>query len=102
VQGTDPEYIATYGTINCDMAFPCLAFHQNGLSYVQYHKELFEVSVHGPQLTRGKEVGTWDKNYEEVKKLAPDERLISIGGAHWTIARKVSAAQVRHGVSAFL
>ncbi len=101
VQGADPEYIATYGTINCDMAFPCLAFHQNGLSYVFYHKELFEMSLRGPKLTRGNEVGTWDKNAEEMKKLAPDERLISLGGTNWTIARKVSAAQVRHGVSAF-
>ena len=47
LQGTDPEYVATFGTIYCNLAFPCLAFHQNGLSYVTYHHELFEVSAQG-------------------------------------------------------
>lgn len=101
VQGTEPEYVATFGTINCDMEFPCLAFRQNGLSFVVYHHEIFEVSANGQQLVRGRDVGTLEKNHELLSTLAPDERLISLGGPSWTIARRVSAAQVRHGTSAF-
>jgi hypothetical protein len=42
-----------------------------------------------------------DKNQEELNQLTSDERLVSLGGVHWTVARKVKAAQVRHGLSAF-
>jgi hypothetical protein len=101
LDGIDPQYIATFGTISCDMAFPCLAFHQGSSSYILYHRELWEVSPRGPHLTRGKEVGTLDKNREELDKLTSDEPLVSLGGVHWTVARKVSAARVRHGLSAF-
>jgi hypothetical protein len=33
IQGEDPQYVTTYGTIDCVFAFPCLAFRQNGLPY---------------------------------------------------------------------
>ncbi len=101
LDGINPQYIATFGTISCDMAFPCLAFHQGSSSYMLYHRELWEVSPRGPHLTRGKEVGTLDRNQAELNKLTSDERLVSLGGVHWTVARKVNAAQVRHGLSAF-
>jgi hypothetical protein len=42
-----------------------------------------------------------DKNQEELDKRTSDERLVSLGGVHWTVARKVNAARVRHGLSAF-
>jgi hypothetical protein len=74
IQGVDPEYVATFGSIDCDMAFPCLAFHEHGLSYVLYHRELFEVSARGPRLMRGKEVGTLQKNQETLATLTADER----------------------------
>lgn len=101
VQGVDPEYVATFGTIDCDMAFPCLAFHESGLSYVVYRHELFEVSASGPRLVRGKDVGTLATNEKLLPTLAPDERLISLGGPVWTVARKATAAQIRHGLSNF-
>jgi hypothetical protein len=101
IQGVDPEYVATFGSIDCDMAFPCLAFHEHGLSYVLYHRELFEVSARGPRLMRGKEVGTLQKNQETLATLTADERLVSLGGPIWTVARKASAVQVRHGLSNF-
>jgi hypothetical protein len=101
IQGQDPEYVATYGTIRCDSAFPCLAFHQNGLAYVLYHHELFEIASAGPRYITGKDLGTWAKSHELLSTLRPDDRLISLGGPVSTLARKVNANQVRHGVSAF-
>jgi len=101
LQGVDPEYFAAFGTIDCDFIFPCLAFHEHGLSYVVYRHELFEVSTGGPKLMRGKDVGTRATNEALLSTLAPDERLISLGGPVWTVARKASAAQVRHGFTNF-
>ncbi len=101
LQGTDPEYVATFGTIYCNFAFPCLAFHQNGLSYVVYRHELFEISSNGPKLLRGKDVATPESNERTLSTLTADERLISLGGEVWTVARKASPVQVRHGVSGF-
>ncbi len=101
IQGKDPEYVATNGTIRCDSAFPCLAFRQNGLAYVWYHHELFEIAQAGPRYTTGKDLGTWAQSHELLSTLRPDDRLISLGGPVSTLARKVSANQVRHGVSAF-
>ena len=101
IQGMDPEYVTTYGTIDCHSLFPCLAFHEHGLSYVVYRHELFEISLRGPKLMNGKDVGTWEMNAKLLPTLTPDERLISLGGPIWTIARKASAAQIRHGLSNF-
>lgn len=101
IQGVDPQYVTTYGTVDCLFAFPCLAFRQNGLSYVIYQHGLFEVSLRGPKLIQGKDVGTLDKNQELLPTLTADERLITLGGPAWTIARKASTAQIRHGVSNF-
>jgi hypothetical protein len=101
IEGEDPEYVTTYGTIDCDFVFPCLAFHEHGLSYVVYRHEIFEVSVKGPKLLQGKDVGTLATNEKLLPTLAQDERLISLGGRIWTVARKISAAQVRHGWSSF-
>jgi len=101
IEGVDPEYVTTYGTIDCYFVFPCLAFHEHGLSYVVYRHELFEVSPRGPKLTGGKDVGTMAANEKMLPTLGADERLISLGGRAWTVARKVSAAQIRHGISNF-
>jgi hypothetical protein len=101
IEGVDPEYVTTYGTIDCDFVFPCLAFHEHGLSYVVYRHELFEVSPKGPKLMGGKDVGTVAANAKLLPTLSADERLISLGGRAWTVARKASAAQIRHGISNF-
>jgi hypothetical protein len=99
--GTDPEYVATSGTLYCNFAFPCLAFHQHGLAYVLYHHELFEVSARGPKLIAGKDVATPQANERLLPTLTSDERLICLGGPIWTVARKASPAQIRHGLSNF-
>jgi hypothetical protein len=101
IEGVDPEYVTTYGTIDCDFVFPCLAFHEHGLSYVVYRHEIFEVSQRGPKLMGGKDVGTLAANEKLLPTLNADERLISLGGRTWSVARKASAAQIRHGLSNF-
>jgi len=50
---------------------------------------------------RGKDVGTMATNKELLPTLTANERLISLGGPIWTVARKASAAQIRHGLSNF-
>lgn len=92
VQGESPQYVATYGSIDCDFASPCLAFRHAGRSYVLYKEEIFEVPASGKRLTNGKDVGTPETNAAVLAKLAPDERLISLGGPAWTIARKANPA----------
>lgn len=101
IEGVDPEYVTTYGTIDCNFVFPCLAFHEHGLSYVVYRHEIFEVSPRGPKLMGGKDVGTLATNEKLLPTLKVDERLISLGGRAWSVARKASAAQIRHGLSNF-
>jgi hypothetical protein len=101
LNGTDPEYVATGGMIDCHMTHPCLAFRQAGLSYIVYsNDQIFEVSASGPRLTFGKEVGS---RAEEATRrwLAPDERLISLGGKRFTTGRRVAPAMIRSRKSAF-
>jgi hypothetical protein len=101
LQGADPEWVATWGTLPCSFIFPCLAFHQNGLSYLFSHHEVFEVSVNGPELISGRDVGTSVTNEKLLPTLTSDERLVSLGGPAWTIARKASPEQIRRGISNF-
>ena len=100
LDGVDPEYVATFGTLNCVLTHPCLAFHQSGLSYVAFGNQIFEVSASEPMLTMGKEVGS-PAEEALLKRLAPGERLISLGGKAFTIGRRVSAAMIRTSKSAF-
>ena len=65
------------------------------------HHELFEVSAKGPRYQAGRDYGTWDKSHQLIATLRADERLLSLGGTISTVARKVSPAQVRRGLSAF-
>src|ERR1700730_11599429 len=92
IRGESPQYVPTYGSIDCDFAFPCLAFRQAGRSYVVHKDEIFEVPINGKRLTNGKDVGTPETNSAVLARLSPEERLISLGGAVWTIARKVDPA----------
>jgi hypothetical protein len=50
---------------------------------------------------QGKDIGTLATNARLLPTLTPDERLISLGGPVWTVARKASATQIRHGLSNF-
>ncbi|HVR10118.1 MAG TPA: hypothetical protein VMW75_18880 [Thermoanaerobaculia bacterium] len=99
--GTDPEYVAAGGMIDCHLTHPCLAFRQAGFSYIVYSSDqIFEVSAGGPRLTFGKEVGS---RAEEATRrwLAPNERLVSLGGKRFTIGRQVGPAMIRSKKSAF-
>jgi len=100
LDGVDPEYVATAGTIDCLPTHPCLAFHVGELSYLAFGEEVFEVSAGGPRLTLGKEVGSPAAD-ATLKRLRAGERLISLGGARFTIGRRVDPAMIRSGKSAF-
>ncbi len=102
LNGTDPEYVATGGMIDCHLTHPCLAFRQAGLFYIVYNNDqIFEVSAAGPRLTLGKEVGS--RSEETTRRwLTPDERLISLGGKRFTVGRQVSVAMIRSKKSAFV
>lgn len=89
IQGRSPQYVTTYGTIDCDFADPCLAFQHGGSSYILSNDALFEVSAGGPKLTAGKDVGDPEKNAAILRSLDPASRLVSLGGPAWTIARQV-------------
>jgi hypothetical protein len=88
IHGELPQYVTTFGTIDCYFERPCLAFRQAGKSYVLYQDEIFEIPANGPKLLNGKDVGTPETNPPLLRSLAPDERLISLGGPVWTIAHK--------------
>ncbi|HEY6321513.1 MAG TPA: hypothetical protein VJA16_08150 [Thermoanaerobaculia bacterium] len=100
LNGVEPEYVATGGTIDCLPTHPCLAFHQAGLSYVAFGDEIFEVSAGGARLTLGKEVGS-PAEEATLRLLTPDERLMSLGGKRFTVGRRVDAALIRSKKSAF-
>lgn len=91
IKGESPQYVATYGSIDCDFTTPCLAFRQAGRSFVVFKDEVFEIPAAGKRLhlVNGRDVGTPDKNAAFLAKLAPEQKLISLGGPEWTVANKV-------------
>ena len=96
IHGESPQYVATFGSIDCDFASPCLAFRQAGRSFVLHQDEIFEIPANGKRLTNARDVGTPETNASVLAALAPDERLVSLGGPAWTIARKVDPATLAH------
>ncbi len=100
IQGENPEYIAAGGSLNCLLTHPCLAFRKAELAYISTGGQLYEVSASGPQLTLGKDVGA-PAEESLLRGLGPTERLVSLGGKRFTIARQVDPSMVRKGVSAF-
>jgi hypothetical protein len=82
------------------LTHPCLAFRQSGITYLAFGNELFEISANGKRLKRGKEVGSPAES-ELLQRLTADERLVSLGGDNFTIARRVEPAMVRRKQSAF-
>jgi hypothetical protein len=100
IDGVDPEYVTTGGTIDCLLTHPCLAFHQAGLSYIAFGDQLYEVSANGPSHELGKDVAVPGER-DVLRSLATGERLISLGGKRFTVGRRVEPATVRKGQSAF-
>jgi hypothetical protein len=96
LHGESPQYVATFGSIDCDFASPCLAFRQDGRSFVLHHDEIFEIPANGKRLANGRDVGTPSTNAAVLAGLAPDERLVSLGGPVWTIAHKVAPSTLAH------
>jgi hypothetical protein len=93
--GSAPQYVATFGSLDCNFADPCLAFRHGAGAYLLYRKELFELPVTGKRLIQGRDVGIPQKNVELQESLRPDEGFLSLGGSAWTVARKVDAARLR-------
>ncbi len=98
--GIDPEYVVTFGSLECGFTHPCLAFHQSGLSYVAFSDQIFEISSSGPHLRLGKEIGA-PAEEALLRSLGPSERLVSLGGKAFTVGRQVTPAMIRSRQSAF-
>ena len=95
IDGQSPEFIATFGTVDCDFAEPCLAFRLGLEAYVLFKGELYEIPVHGKRLVQGKDVGLPQLNEVLRSSLQPTERFLSLGGPTWTVAPKVDAKSLR-------
>ena len=100
IQGDSPEYVAAGGALNCLATHPCLAFRRGGLSYIASGEQIFEVSASGPQLLLGRDVGA-PGEAAVLRGLRTGERLVSLGGKRFTIARQVEPTMVRQGLTAF-
>ncbi len=100
IQGEDPQYIAAGGTLGCRETVLCLAFRKAELAYLSTGGRLFEVSANGPRLTVGAEAAPAPAR-ALLRSLRPTERLVSLSGKRFTIARQVDPSMVRQGISAF-
>jgi hypothetical protein len=90
VQGQDPQYVTTFGTLRCANITPCLAFRSGGRIYLDaYDGNLFEIDLKGRRLEMGKDIGTPEMNEPILKALGPGGRLVSLGGKVFVTARKV-------------
>jgi hypothetical protein len=90
VQGQDPQYVTTFGTLRCGNTTPCLAFRGGGRVYlVSNDGDLLAVDLKGRRLELGKDVGTPERNEPILKALGTEGRLVSLGGKVFTTARRV-------------
>ncbi|HVT61225.1 MAG TPA: hypothetical protein VHR45_22875 [Thermoanaerobaculia bacterium] len=89
IEGESPQLVATFGTIYCFFTEPCVAFRQGLDAYILYKGALFQIAGAEPRLEHKKDVGTLETTARVVKSLHDNERLVSIGGRAWAIAREV-------------
>lgn len=88
IKGEMPQYVSTWG-LNCTPTAPCLAFRDGKSAYVFYDRSLFQIAPDSTKLRNGRDVGTPSTNRVLLKALAPEQRLVTLGGPMWTIALQV-------------
>lgn len=84
VNASSPQYVTTWGLRCADYA-PCMAFRSADRVYLLHQGELFQF---GPasKVRKQRPPGLGSLSRAE---LAENEALISLGRAHWVVARKV-------------
>lgn len=80
---TDAQWVATQGSVRCDLLRPCLAFRAKGQGYVVQQGGLFRLDLEGPRM-HTHEVLTWQPVSEGIRTLRrqvePGRRhLVSVG-----------------------
>lgn len=89
LHGEDPEYVATFGSISCLPTRPCLAFRQGDDGYILFKGALYQVPGSAPRLVQGRDVGTLATSGKVMASLMDGERLVSLGGSAWAVARRL-------------
>jgi hypothetical protein len=94
VQGESPEYVVTVGSIYCGFTTPCLAFRHGSDAYLFTRdgpeRALFKIAAEEPRMALAPgDVQSGRPGAVPILRVDGSERLLHLGGATWTIARRV-------------
>jgi hypothetical protein len=83
--GKDPQYVTTWGTLECMLTVPCVAFRQGQDVYIVSMREegVFKVPGNGKRFVMRNNV----IDRKVLETLGADERLVSMGGRVYAVAR---------------
>ncbi len=92
VRGDAPQYVYTWGVggLRCQTVAPCIAFRDGDKTYLlNYRGEWFTIPAQRRRLFQDQELATSESRDRLLQSLAPEERLISLGGQEYAIAHEV-------------
>jgi hypothetical protein len=88
IQGMRPQYVATYGTLECPIVAPCVAVQSGKKSYLLKGAELFELNALSPTHSLA-EMNDPALQAGVRQSLAVREALVSLGAERWAVVTKV-------------
>ena len=89
IQARDPQFVATTGSLQCDMLRPCAAARNASGIFIASGADAFLLPLGGRLFTMKNELRTIDDQRNFNNKLAADERWVSIGGDAFVVAKKL-------------
>ncbi len=92
IQGELAQYVATFGTtaLRCPPVAPCAVFRVGAETYLlPVGGGWFVIPENRRELSADLELATIERRNDLLRSLTPEERLVSLGGQHFTVARLI-------------
>lgn len=90
IKGTRAQYVTTWGTPQCALPVPCVAFQAGGKSYLFLDDNLVEFTPQSRGYTRAQMESTRTRRFEISSAIDTEkEWLVSIADDRWVLATRV-------------
>lgn len=90
INAENAQYVTAFGTLNCDVMTPCVAFRGGSDVFVQKGAELYRLPANGRHVSWSRELRDQHAKDATMRSLDTQrERLLSLGGDDFAVAEKV-------------
>lgn len=92
IKGSRAQYVTTWGTPQCALPLPCVAFQAGGKSYLFLNGELAELTLRG--YSRAQMEATRTRRFEISSAVDTEkEWLVSLADDRWVLATRLQPAR---------